>query len=54
MLNKGDGNFEWVESRRSGLNVKGCIKDIKEIKIKDHRYLLVAQNDEYPVLYRIK
>jgi hypothetical protein len=34
--------------------LRGAIKDIKEIKSKDKRYVLLVQNDERPTLYRIK
>jgi enediyne biosynthesis protein E4 len=54
LLNNGNGNFNWVAPQRSGMSLKGCIKDIKEIKNKDKRYILVVQNDEWPVLYRVK
>ncbi|MEO7293702.1 MAG: VCBS repeat-containing protein, partial [Ginsengibacter sp.] len=54
LLNNGKGNFEWIESNRSGLNLTGEIKDIKEIKVKDKGYILVVRNDQFPILYQIK
>ena len=54
LLNNGKGAFIWIEPKRSGLNLRGSIKDIKEIKSKDKRYVLLVQNDERPALYRIK
>jgi hypothetical protein len=54
LLNQGEGKFEWVNGARSGVVIPGEIRDIKEITGKDKRYVLVAQNDQVPVLYEIK
>jgi enediyne biosynthesis protein E4 len=54
LLNLGGGNFDYVEAKRSGLNLKGAIRDIREIKIKDKQYVLLVQNDDWPALYKIK
>ncbi len=54
LLNNGKGEFSWIEPKLSGLSLRGAIKDIKEIKSKDKRYMLFVQNDEQPALYRIK
>ena len=34
--------------------ITGEIKDIKEIKGKDKRYILIVRNDQFPILYKIK
>ncbi|WP_227990745.1 VCBS repeat-containing protein [Flavisolibacter ginsenosidimutans] len=54
LLNNGKGSFNYVETRSSGINVKGEIKDIKEISSKNGRYYLFTQNDSLPVLYRLR
>jgi enediyne biosynthesis protein E4 len=54
LLNNGKGNFEWITPKRSGLRMRGSVRDIEEIRSKDKRYLLVVQNDEQPGLFRIK
>ena len=54
LLNDGRGNYRWVGPGESGMKVRGMVKDIKEIRGRDKRYLLVVQNNEYPVLYQIK
>lgn len=54
LVNNGKANFEWIESDRSGLDLSGEIKDIKEIRGKDKRFLLVVRNDQFPALYQIK
>jgi hypothetical protein len=54
LLNNGKGNFEWIESNTSGVNITGEIKDIKEIKGKGKSYIIVVRNDQFPMLYQIK
>ncbi|MEO6638120.1 MAG: FG-GAP-like repeat-containing protein, partial [Ginsengibacter sp.] len=54
LINQGKGNFSWIDSRNSGVKLSGEIKDVKEIKGKDSRYILIVRNDELPVLYKIK
>ncbi|MEO5582531.1 MAG: VCBS repeat-containing protein, partial [Saprospiraceae bacterium] len=54
LINHGNGKFEWVEPKMSGLKLSGEIKDIKEITGRDSRYILVVQNDQFPALYEVK
>ncbi|HEU4901888.1 MAG TPA: VCBS repeat-containing protein [Flavisolibacter sp.] len=54
LLNNGRGAFTYVETKMSGINVKGEVKDIKEISNKNGRFYLFAQNDSIPVLYRLQ
>jgi hypothetical protein len=54
LLNDGNGKFSWIEPKRSGLSLRGAIKDIEEIKGKNGRHILIVQNDELPTLYEIK
>ncbi|MEP6615370.1 MAG: FG-GAP-like repeat-containing protein [Ginsengibacter sp.] len=54
LLNMGNGEFEWLNAARSGVNLPGEIRDIKEVTGKDKRYMLWLQNDQFPVLYEIK
>jgi hypothetical protein len=54
LLNDGKGHFTWMGSDRSGLELRGQIRDIVEIPAKDRVYLLFLQNDEYPSLYSFK
>jgi len=54
VLNKGSGNFMWIEPSKTGLNLRGQLRDIKEIHGHGKNYLLFLQNDEYPVLYQLK
>ena len=54
LINTGKANFDWINSNISGLNLPGEIMDIKEIKGKDKRYILIVRNDEFPALYGLK
>ena len=61
LINTGSGNlyagqagFTWMQPELTGLNLRGQLRDIKEIHIRQKDYLLFLQNDEYPVLYQVK
>lgn len=54
LLNNGKGGFTNLSNKQAGLELTGVIRDIKEMPAKDGRYLLVLQNDDWPVLYKIK
>jgi enediyne biosynthesis protein E4 len=54
LLNKGKGAFQWIEPKQSGLSLTGSVKDIRIIRSREKLYILVTQNDDLPVLYRIK
>ena len=51
LLNKGNGNFEWIDNIETGINLKGQIRDIKTVTIKNTKQILILQNNEVPVLY---
>ncbi len=54
LLNDGKGNFTWMEAKQSGVHVKGAIKDIKEIQSKQGRRIIVARNNDQPVVLQLK
>ncbi|MDQ6610142.1 MAG: FG-GAP-like repeat-containing protein, partial [Bacteroidota bacterium] len=54
LINNGKGDFTPINSMSTGLNFKAEVKDIKEISIQGKRNFLIAQNDSYPLLYRLK
>lgn len=54
LLNKGKEEFEWVEPRKSGIDIPGEIKDIIEIPSRNNRSFLFLQNNDYPVLLHLK
>ncbi|MHA4808496.1 VCBS repeat-containing protein [Flavitalea flava] len=49
-LNDGKGEFTMMSHNLSGLDLRGQIRDIVKIPGKDRDYILILQNDEYPVL----
>jgi hypothetical protein len=49
----GDRNFEEMDISKAGLYEKGQIRDFKEIKIGEKKYILVAINDESLKIYEI-
>lgn len=53
LINDGKGNFISAPARQTGLELRGETKDIKSLKINSKEYLLILQNNEYPVLYNI-
>lgn len=54
LLNDGKGNFTWIQPKHSGMSLKGAVKDIRLVKTKQADVIVVAQNNEQPVLYRVK
>ena len=53
LLNNGKGQFTWTAADKTGLELRGQIRDIEVIKTKNDDDLLFLQNDEYPVLYKM-
>ncbi len=53
LLNDGKGNFTWQDSKRSGLDLRGELRDIAVIRNIGGTYLLFLQNNEIPALYRM-
>ncbi len=54
LLNNGKGGFLYVENQESGINLRGEIRDIEEVKTPQGRRFIITQNDSIPVLYRFK
>ncbi len=54
LLNSGQRNFVWQGTAQSGIELYGAVKNIQELYIKGIRHLIIAQNNERPVLYRLK
>jgi hypothetical protein len=53
LMGKGDGSFNVMEQKYSGLSLRGEIRDIQTIKTKSGDRLLFLQNNEQPVLYKL-
>jgi enediyne biosynthesis protein E4 len=53
LINDGKGNFNWQPASKTGLDLRGEVRDIQEVKTKTKTLLLILQNNEYPVLYEV-
>lgn len=53
-INRGGGNFEYINSRASGIFLPGAVRDIVSLEFKGSRALLFLQNNDSPVLMRLK
>ena len=53
MINDGKGGFSWQESKKTGLNLRGVLRDIALIKNAKGTFLLFLQNNETPLLYKL-
>jgi hypothetical protein len=51
LINNGKGEFKWQDASKTGLKLRGEVRDIAEIKTKKEDCLLFLQNNGYPVLY---
>jgi enediyne biosynthesis protein E4 len=54
LINKGMNNFDWQPAQQSGLELPGEIKDIRLLTINKEKHILVLQNNELPVLYKLR
>jgi hypothetical protein len=53
MINDGKGNFMCQDSRKTGLNLRGEVRDISMVKNSQGIHLLFLQNNEIPVYYKL-
>ena len=53
LVNDGRGGFVWQESKRTGLELRGELRDIVMIKNGQGSFLLFLQNNQSPVLYKL-
>ncbi len=54
LLNDGKARFNWVGAEKSGVDVRGEIRDIAEIAGKNSSYLLMLRNDDHPALFEFR
>ncbi len=52
LINQGNMNFRSVRNPESGFYIKGQIRDIKPIKIKNQDYIMVAVNNDKVKMYK--
>ncbi|HRI21331.1 MAG TPA: VCBS repeat-containing protein, partial [Panacibacter sp.] len=53
LLNNGKGTFTPSTAFQSGLQLNGVVRDIKEVKAANKKYLLFLRNNDYPAMYKI-
>ena len=53
LLNDGKGHFTYADANKSGISERGEIKDIKRVIINKKQHLLILQNNQLPVLYKL-
>lgn len=53
LINDGKGNFSFLWNDKSGLDIRGMVRNIALIKGSRKTRLLFAINDDYPVLYEL-
>lgn len=51
LLNRGSGNYEWMENQSSGFYLNGDVKTLVPIVIKGKKHLLATVNGEKPRLF---
>jgi hypothetical protein len=52
LINNGKGEFIWQDDAKTGLHLRGEVRDIASINTKDGHFLLFLQNNDYPLLYK--
>ncbi|MEO5892186.1 MAG: VCBS repeat-containing protein [Ferruginibacter sp.] len=53
LINNGKGDFAWQLAKKTGLNLRGELRDIATIRNSKGTFLLFLQNNEFPVLYKL-
>jgi enediyne biosynthesis protein E4 len=53
LINNGKGDFTWQEAKKTGLDLRGEMRDIAPIKNEKEQLLLFLQNNEFPLLYKL-
>jgi enediyne biosynthesis protein E4 len=54
LINKGNNKFAVKNNDATNLNIKGQVRDMKSIKIGDKSYILIAQNNDKLLTYKVK
>ena len=54
LINDGRGNFTFMDNAKSGLNLRGQVRDIALIRQQKNTRVLFLINDEFPVMYELE
>ena len=53
LLNDGRGGMKYIEPAKAGIQLHGQVRDIQKVKEKKSEDILILQNDEIPLLFKI-
>jgi hypothetical protein len=53
-INNEKGRFTWMPNTTSGINLRGQVKSIQEVRGKKGKRFIITQNNEAPILYGLK
>jgi hypothetical protein len=53
LINNGRGYFTVMDTRKTGLHLRGEIRDIKTLKVNGSGQTIFLQNDDLPLLYKL-
>jgi hypothetical protein len=53
LINNGRGYFTVMDTRKTGLHLRGEIRDIKTVKVNGSGQIIFLQNDDLPLLYKL-
>lgn len=54
LMNRGGGNFEWMENRRTGFFIHGDVKTLAMLHIKGKKCILAVVNGSKPKLFKVE
>jgi enediyne biosynthesis protein E4 len=53
LINQGGRNFSLLDTRQSGIELTGQVRDIQEIRCNNKKCILFLRNEEYPALFEV-
>jgi hypothetical protein len=53
LINDGHGGMKYLDAPQTGLRLHGQVRDIENVKDKNSQSILILQNDEKPLLFKI-
>jgi len=54
LLNDGKANFTLLKNKESGIELRGQVRDIQTLSSGNSNYLLILQNNEFPLFFKLK
>jgi hypothetical protein len=52
LINDSKGNFIWMDAVKTGLHLRGEVRDIVSVKTRKGNCLLILQNNDFPLLFK--